>query len=126
MCRNNSSNAQLFAALLWVPKMQADLGSVLVASVYTYTVLATSPCTVNATATVTVTHNVTKCRNKRNTYRMCGNNSSNPQLFAKLVEHRDKWYLVKCWLVYTYTVAATSPCTVAATAAVTVYETACS
>jgi hypothetical protein len=37
------------------PKDAGGSWSVLVASVYTYTVLATSPCTVNATATVTVT-----------------------------------------------------------------------
>jgi hypothetical protein len=85
--------------------------------------LATSPCTVNATATVTVTQQALPNAGTNGTLTVCaGTTQSN--LNYLLLEHRQMvpGQMLVFW--FTYTVAATSPCTVAATATVTVYETA--
>ncbi|WP_264519642.1 SBBP repeat-containing protein [Flavobacterium sp. N1994] len=95
------------------------------AGTYTYTQAATSPCSVNNTATVVVTVQPTAASAGTNgTLTVCaGTTPSNAQLFAALggsPAAGGTWSNVG--LVYTYTQAATSPCTVNNTATVTVTE----
>ena len=116
------TNAQLFAALGGTPTAGGTWSNV--GLVYTYTVAATPPCTVAATATVTVTEQPAPNAGTNGTLTVCaGTTPTNAQLFAALggtPTAGGTWSNVG--LVYTYTVAATPPCTVAATATVTVTE----
>jgi hypothetical protein len=68
-----------------------DAGGSLVSSssrcVYTYTVLATSPCTVNATATVTVTQQALPNAGTNGTLTVCGTTQAILNYLLKLVEH---------------------------------------
>ena len=116
------TNAQLFAALGGTPTAGGTWSNV--GLVYTYTVPATPPCTVAATATVTVTEQPLPNAGTNGTLTVCaGNTPTNAQLFAALggtPTAGGTWSNVG--LVYTYTVPATPPCTVAATATVTVTE----
>ena len=92
--------------------------------VYTYTVNATSPCTTAATATVTLTIQAAPNAGTNGTLTVnAGTTPTNAQLFAQLggsPSTGGSW--TNSGLVYTYTVVATSPCTTAATATVTVTE----
>ena len=116
------TNAQLFAQLGGAPEATGTWSNT--GLVYTYTVLATAPCTVNATATVTVTEQVQPNAGTNGTLTVCqGTTPTNAQLFAQLGGTPDAtgtWTNVG--LVYTYTVNATAPCTGSATATVTVTE----
>jgi len=93
-------------------------------NIYTYTVTATSPCTNDATATVTVTEQAAPNAGTNGTLTICeGTNPSETQLFNQLGDSPDAggtWS--NSGNVYTYTVTATSPCTNDATATVTVTE----
>ncbi|MEP2296063.1 hypothetical protein, partial [Algoriphagus sp.] len=114
------TNAQLFASLTGTPDAGGTWTNV--GNVYTYTVAATTPCTEAATSTVTVTENNTPNAGGNGTLTICeGTTPTNAQLFASLTGTPDAggtW--TNEGLVYTYTVAATAPCTEAATATVTV------
>ncbi|MFY7884923.1 MAG: DUF7619 domain-containing protein, partial [Dolichospermum sp.] len=94
---------------------------------YTYTVAATSPCTENATATVTVTEQAKPNAGTNGTLTICaGNTVTESQLFGSLSGTPNTggtWSPALAGAgTYTYTVAATSPCTENATATVTVTE----
>jgi Secretion system C-terminal sorting domain/Fibronectin type III domain len=114
------SNEQLFAALGGTP--DAGGGWSNTGLVYTYTVNATAPCTENATATVTLSEQTPPNAGTNGTLTVCaGTTPSNEQLFAALGGTPDAggdWS--NLGLVYTYTVYATAPCTVNATATVTI------
>ena len=91
---------------------------------HTYTVSATSPCTIDATATVTVTEQAKPNAGSNGTLTVCaGTTPDDTELFAALGGVKDEGGV---WTVsgniHTYTVAATSPCTEAASATVTVTE----
>ncbi|MEO6328020.1 MAG: hypothetical protein ABIO55_03775, partial [Ginsengibacter sp.] len=118
------TTTQLFNALhgtptaggSWTPTPLAGAGT------YTYTVTATAPCTTNATAQVVVTEQAKPNAGTNGTLTVCaGTIPTDAQLFAQLGGTPDaggSWS--KSGNVYTYTVLATSPCTTAATATVTV------
>ena len=116
------SETELFAALGGTPDADGDWSNV--GLVYTYTVAATAPCTTAATATVTVTEQAQPNAGTNGTLTVCqGTTPSNEQLLAALggtPATGGTW--TNDGLVYTYTVAATAPCTTAATAIVTVTE----
>jgi predicted secreted protein len=97
------------------------------AAVYTYTVAATAPCTSDATATVTVSEQTLPNAGTNGTLTICaGSTLSVSALFAALGGSPDAggtWSPVLAGVgVYTYTVAATSPCTSDASASVAVSE----
>jgi gliding motility-associated-like protein len=114
------TNAQLFAQLGGTPNAGGTWSNV--ANVYTYTVAATVPCTGNATATVTITTQAPPNAGNNGTLTVCqGTTPTNVQLFAQLggaPNAGGTWS--NSANVYTYTVAATAPCTGNATATVTV------
>ena len=94
---------------------------------YTYTVTATAPCTVDATATVNVTEQAAPNAGTNGTLTICeGSTVTAGQLFAQLGGSPDAggaWSPALAGAgVYTYTVTATAPCTVDATATVSVTE----
>ena len=92
--------------------------------VYTYTVAATLPCSTDATATVTVTEQAAPDAGTDGALTVCaGITPTDEELFAQLGGMPDAggtW--TNAGLVYTYTVDSVEPCTVAATATVTVTE----
>ncbi|HVT84949.1 MAG TPA: T9SS type A sorting domain-containing protein, partial [Chitinophagaceae bacterium] len=114
------TDEELFAKLGGTPDAGGSWSNI--GNVYTYTVAATSPCTVAATATVTVTVQAAPNAGTDGTLTVCaGHTPTDEELFAKLGGTPDaggSWSNIGN--VYTYTVAATSPCMVAATATVTV------
>ena len=115
------NNTELFAHLNGTPNPVGSWSHV--GLVYTYTVAGTAPCA-NATATVTLIEQALPNAGTNGTLTVCvGTTPTNSQLFAQLggtPNTGGSWSHVG--LVYTYTVAATSPCTVPATATVTVTE----
>ncbi|OOG79036.1 hypothetical protein, partial [Algoriphagus sp. A40] len=114
------TNELLFAALGGTPDTNGTWSNV--GNVYTYTVAATAPCTEADTATVTVTEGSTPNAGENGTLTVCeGTEITNELLFAALGGTPDTngtWSNVGN--VYTYTVAATAPCTEEATSTVTV------
>ena len=123
MRRNNSYKCPALCCPLIAPPAAGGTWSN-VGLVYTYTVAATPPCTTPATATVTVTEQPLPNAGTNGTLTVCaGTTPTNAQLFAALggsPAAGGTWSNVG--LVYTYTVAATPPCTTPATATVTVTE----
>ncbi|MEO7138933.1 MAG: PKD-like domain-containing protein, partial [Ferruginibacter sp.] len=117
------TEAQLFAALGGSPAA-GGIWSGPVSGVYTYTVAAIAPCTA-ATATVTVTEQAQPNAGTNGLLTVCaGTTPTNAELFAKLggsPATGGSWTGPVSG-VYTYTVAATAPCTLAATSTVTVTE----
>ena len=114
------TDAQLFGALGGTPDAGGSWSNS--GNVYTYTVTATAPCTGNATATVTVTTQARPNAGTNGTLTVCaGTTPTDDQLLAALGGAADaggSWS--NSGNVYTYTVAATAPCTTAATSTVTV------
>ncbi|AMQ55123.1 DUF7507 domain-containing protein [Algoriphagus sanaruensis] len=114
------TESELFAALTGTPDAGGSWSNV--GNVYTYTVAATAPCTEAATATVTVSYQDGPDAGGNGTLTLCeGSTPTESELFAALTGTPDaggSWSNVGN--VYTYTVAATAPCTEAATATVTV------
>ena len=90
--------------------------------IYTYTVAASSPCTDDATAMVIVTEQTAPSAGTNGTLSVCeGITPTESELFSVLSDNPDNggtWSNID--LIYTYTVAATSPCIDNATATVTV------
>ncbi|WP_198146891.1 T9SS type B sorting domain-containing protein [Maribacter thermophilus] len=118
--------AQLFAQLgahdaggTWSPVPDG-------AGTYTYTVPATAPCTEDATAQVVVTEQAKPNAGSDGTLTICKDEKvTEAQLFAQLGAHDagGTWSPVPDGAgTYTYTVPATAPCTVDATAQVVVTE----
>ncbi|PKA97053.1 putative repeat protein (TIGR01451 family) [Flavobacteriaceae bacterium MAR_2009_75] len=112
------TEAQLFAQLggtpdtggTWSPAMAG-------AGTYTYTVAATTPCTVDDTSEVIVTRQDLPDAGTDGTFTICeGETVTEAQLFAQLGGSPDTggtWSPVMAGAgTYTYTVAATAPCTV--------------
>jgi hypothetical protein len=116
------SDAELFAQLGGTPDTGGNWSNI--GLVYTYTVVATNPCTTNATATVTVTEQAAPDAGTNGTLTICaGATPDETELFAQLGGTPDTggiWSNVG--LVYTYTVSATTPCSGTDTATVTVTE----
>jgi hypothetical protein len=118
------TNAQLFEALEGNPS-SGGTWSAPVNGVYTYTIAATAPCTEAASATVTVTEAAKPNAGTDGTLTVCtGTTPTNAQLFEALEGNPSSG---GTWSdpvngVYTYTIAATAPCTEAASATVTVTE----
>ncbi|MEI6821274.1 MAG: T9SS type A sorting domain-containing protein, partial [Bacteroidota bacterium] len=104
---------------IWTPTLAG-------AGIYTYTVAATTPCTVPATATVTVTEQAQPIAGSNGNVTICaGSTVTLVQLNAAIGTHDAGgiWTPTLAGAgIYTYTVAATAPCTVPATATVTVTE----
>ncbi|MEP2131399.1 MAG: hypothetical protein ABJI77_09615, partial [Algoriphagus sp.] len=120
ICESSTpTNKQLFEALGGTP----DEGGIWtsVGNIYTYTVEGGDLCP-DATSTVTVTIQEGPDAGGNGTLTICeGTIPTNAQLFASLTGTPDAggtW--TNEGLVYTYTVAATAPCTEAATSTVTV------
>ncbi|RYE19098.1 MAG: T9SS type A sorting domain-containing protein [Sphingobacteriales bacterium] len=89
----------------WLPTL-AGAGS------YTYTVAATSPCTVDATAQVVVTEQAQPNAGTDGAITVCtGTTPTNEQLFAALTGADASGTWTHDGNVYTYTVIATTPCT---------------
>ncbi|OOG68073.1 hypothetical protein B0E43_22555, partial [Algoriphagus sp. A40] len=105
------TNELLFAALGGTPDTNGTWSNV--GNVYTYTVAATAPCTEEATSTITVTIQEGPEAGTDGTLTVCeGTEITNELLFAALGGTPDTngtWSNVGN--VYTYTVAATAPCT---------------
>jgi hypothetical protein len=113
------TDAQLFAALGGSPDAGGSWSNV--GNVYTYTVVATAPCTGNATATVTVSTQAAPNAGTDGTLTICaGTTPTETQLFAVIGTHDAGGSWSNVGNVYTYTVPATTPCTGNATATVTV------
>jgi gliding motility-associated-like protein len=116
------SEAELFASLGGTPDVGGSWSNI--GLIYTYTVVATSPCATPATATVTVTEQAQADAGTNGVLTVCaGITPSEAELFASLGGTPDvggSWSNVG--LVYTYTVSATAPCTSPATATVSVTE----
>jgi uncharacterized protein YjdB len=141
VCSNGSlTDADLYAALKgtpdgggsWTypvaPMMSVGMtpgSTVPIAGVYTYTVYATSPCSSDATATVTVTVQLAPNAGENGTLTVCeGATPTDEELFKALNGSPDNG---GSWTgpvagVYTYTVTATSPCAPDASATVTITE----
>ncbi|SHJ26565.1 gliding motility-associated C-terminal domain-containing protein, partial [Pseudozobellia thermophila] len=122
------TEGQLFAQLGGSPDVGGTWSPALAgAGTYTYTVSATSPCTVDDTAEVVVTEQAAPNAGTDGTLTICaGSTVTEGQLFAQLGGSPD---LGGTWSpalagagTYTYTVSATSPCTLDATAQVVVTE----
>ncbi|MBK7239413.1 MAG: T9SS type A sorting domain-containing protein [Flavobacteriales bacterium] len=145
-----STTDNLFVALMGLPETggtwsgpSAVIGgnynaSTMTPGVYTYTVTPNSPCIGNATATVTVTEQAVPYAGMNGTITVCAS-STNADLFLALTGSPTAggtWSGPSAVIgnnydastmtpgIYTYSVAATAPCTIAATAAVTVTENA--
>ena len=116
------TDAELFAQLGGTPEVGGAWSNV--GLVYTYTVTATAPCTVDGTSTVTVTEQTAPDAGTNGTLTVCqATIPTDAELFAQLggtPEVGGAWSNVG--LVYTYTVTATAPCTVDGTSTVTVTE----
>jgi pectate lyase len=92
-------------------------------SVYTYRVNPTSPCAIAVKATVTVTIQAAPNAGTSGTLKVAtGLTPTDSQLFGALIGADAGGSWTKNGLIYTYTVAATSPCTVSDTASVAVSE----
>ncbi|PHR24411.1 MAG: hypothetical protein COA38_16600, partial [Fluviicola sp.] len=93
---------------------------------YTYTVIATSPCTVNATVTVLVSEQAQPISGTTTAFTICaGSTVTLAELNGSLsgADAGGTWSpALAGGGTYTYTVAATSPCTVNATVTVVVSE----
>jgi hypothetical protein len=119
---------QLFAALGGNPDAGGSWSPTLAgAGIYTYTVAATAPCTEPATSTVTVSEQARPNAGTNGTLKICaGSTVTAQQLFAALGGTPDaggSWSPTLAGAgIYTYTVAATAPCTEPATSTVTVSE----
>ena len=116
----NITDAMLFAELSGADENGTWSGPV--NGVYTYTVAATAPCTTEDTATVTVTIQDAPEAGTNGTLTVCeGTNITDAMLFAELTgaDEGGTWSGPVNG-VYTYTVAATAPCTTEDTATVTV------
>jgi gliding motility-associated-like protein len=122
------TEAQLFAALNGTPDAAGTWSPALAgAGPYTYTVAATAPCTIDATAVIVVTEQAAPDAGTDGTLTICeGTIVTEAQLFAALNGTPDA---VGTWSPalagagpYTYTVAATAPCTIDATAVIVVTE----
>ncbi|SIS89018.1 conserved repeat domain-containing protein [Zobellia uliginosa] len=122
------TESQLFARLSDDPDTGGTWSPALAgAGTYTYTVSATSPCTVDDTSEVVVTEQAAPKAGTDGTLTICaGTTVTESQLFAQLSDDPDTG---GTWLpalagagTYTYTVSATSPCTVDDTSIVTVVE----
>jgi len=118
------TNADLFAQLTGSPDTGGtwtDNGN----GTHTYTVVAISPCTVDDESIVTVTEQAQPNAGVDGTLNICaGASFDNDNLFAQLTGNPDTG---GTWLdngdgTHTYTVAATSPCTVDDESTVTVTE----
>jgi large repetitive protein len=118
----------LFAALNGTPDAAGTWSPALAgAGPYTYTVAATAPCTTDATAVILVTEQAAPDAGTDGTLTICeGTIVTEAQLFAALNGTPDA---VGTWSPalagagpYTYTVAATAPCTTDATAVIVVTE----
>lgn len=122
------TQADLFALLGGTPDIGGTWSPAFVGpGVYTYTVPATAPCTTDATATVTVSQQQRPDAGTDGSLTICeGASVSAADLFAQLGGTPDgagTWSPAPAGEgVYTYTVAATAPCTTDATAEVTVTE----
>jgi gliding motility-associated-like protein len=112
----------LFAALNGTPQAGGSWSNV--GLVYTYTVNAIAPCAGSSSASVTVSEQQAPNAGTDGTLTVCaGIIPTDAELFASLTgtpQAGGSWSNVG--LVYTYTVAATAPCTSDATATVTVIE----
>ncbi|WP_400072632.1 gliding motility-associated C-terminal domain-containing protein [Zobellia russellii] len=129
ICEGATVNeTQLFAQLsgtpdsggIWSPAMAG-------AGTYTYTVAATSPCTINSTSEVVVSEQAAPDTGTDGTLTICeGSTVNETQLFAQLGGTPDSggtWSPTPSGAgTYTYTVAATSPCTIDSTSEVVVFE----
>ena len=125
ICQGDTfDNNDLFAQLTGSP----DTGGTWVDNTdgtHSYRVAATSPCTVDDTSTVTVTQQAQPNAGVDGTLAICeGDTFTNADLFAQLTGSRDTG---GTWVdntdgTHTYTVAATSPCTVDDTSTVKVTE----
>ncbi|OXA92654.1 hypothetical protein B0A62_14725 [Flavobacterium hydatis] len=111
--------AQLFAQLGGTPDTGGTWTNV--GNIYTYTVNPTSPCSLVATATVTINTQAAPNAGTNGTLTLCsGSTPTAAQLFAQLGGTPDTggtWTNVGN--IYTYTVNPTSPCSLVATATVT-------
>ncbi|MCP4990677.1 MAG: hypothetical protein GY928_32930, partial [Colwellia sp.] len=118
------TSAQLFAALGGSPATGGTWSPALAgANTYTYTVAATAPCTTAATAQVVVSEQALPNAGTNGTLTICaGSTVTSAQLFAALggsPATGGTWSPALGGAnTYTYTVAATAPCTTAATAQV--------
>ncbi|KKK72064.1 hypothetical protein LCGC14_2907650, partial [marine sediment metagenome] len=125
ICQGDTfTNADLFGQLTGSP----DTGGIWVDNTdgtHTYTVAATSPCTVDDTSTVTVTEQAQPNAGIDGTLNICvGDTFTNANLFTQLTGSPDTG---GTWVdntdgTHTYTVAAIAPCTVDDTSTVTVTE----
>ncbi|WP_380081176.1 beta strand repeat-containing protein [Euzebyella saccharophila] len=120
------TEAQLFAQLGNSPDTGGTWSPALAgAGTYTYTVVATSPCSVDDTSEVVVTEQAAPNAGTDGTLTICeGEIVTEAQLFAQLGNSPDSggtWSPALAGAgTYTYTVAATSPCTVDETSEVVV------
>jgi hypothetical protein len=129
ICAGSTVTApELFAALVGTPNGGGSWSPALAgAGTYTYTVNATAPCTVNASAHVVVSEQAQPNAGNNGTLTVCaGSTVTAPQLFAALVgtpSGGGSWSPALAGAgTYTYTVIATAPCAVNATAQVVVTE----
>ena len=127
LCENSvPTNADLFNALGGTP----DTGGTWVDngdSTFTYTVSASLPCTQDASATVFVSYTMEPDAGTNGSLVICeGDNVTTSQLFARLGGTPDTggtWSPALAGAgTYTYTVAATAPCSADATAEIVVTE----
>ena len=127
LCENSvPTNADLFNALGGTP----DTGGTWVDngdSTFTYTVSASLPCTQDASATVFVSYTMEPDAGTNGSLVICeGDNVTTSQLFARLGGTPDTggtWSPALAGAgTYTYTVAATAPCSADATAQIVVTE----
>ena len=122
------TNAELFAQLGGSPQA-GGTWSPPVSGVYTYTVSATAPCTGSGTATVTVTTQAAPNAGTDGVYTICsGTNITLAQLQAAITgeDAGGSWSPALGGAgTYTYTVAATSPCTTPDTSVVVVNAVSC-
>ena len=122
------TDAQLFAELGGTPDAGGAWSPALAgAGTYTYTVSATSPCTIDATAEVVVSEQAAPNAGSNETLTICeGEIVTDAQLFAELGGTPDSggaWSPALAGAgIYTYTVTATAPCTTNETSEVVVSE----
>jgi len=115
------TDAELFAALNGTPQAGGSWSNV--GLVYTYTVVATAPCTSDATATVTVIEQAQPNAGSNGMLDICqGTTVTAVDLFSSLIGTPDAGGTWTPALpgagTYTYTVTATAPCSSDATALV--------
>ncbi|MCD0476675.1 T9SS type B sorting domain-containing protein, partial [Flavobacterium sp. EDS] len=113
------THAQLFAQLGGTPDAGGTWSAI--GNIYTYTVNATAPCTLTASATVTLNTQTAPNAGTNGVLTLCsGSVPTHAQLFAQLGGTPDAsgtWSAIGT--IYTYTVNATAPCTLTAKATVT-------